>query len=123
MAEPQFDVERLRALDEQTLSELFDYVAPRIRSLVQRRGQINLEADEVVSEVFLHLVKDPERLASLVSEGRVTVYSLLLARNTVAHRVWRTRKQSSIQTLENTAPTGTSSSEETRQMMGELLAN
>ena len=92
MKELALDAEKLRALDESTLSKLFDYLLPRIRRLANHRGATEFDADEVVSEVLLYLVRDPDRLAELAGEGHLPEYCLRLARNVLSHQAWRTRK-------------------------------
>jgi RNA polymerase sigma-70 factor, ECF subfamily len=92
MNEPALDAEKLRALDESTLSKVFEYLLPRIRRLAIHRGATESDADEVVSEVLLYLVRDPDRLAELASAGHLMPYCFTIARNFLVHQAWRTRK-------------------------------
>lgn len=92
MQELAVDAEKLRALDESTLTKVFEYLVPRIRRLATHRGATEFDADEVISEVLLYLVRDPDRLAELAAKGHLMPYCFAIARNFLAHQARRTQK-------------------------------
>lgn len=92
MQELAVDAEKLRALDESTLSKVFEYLLPRIRFLAIHRGATEFDADEVVSEVLLYLVRDPDRLAELAAKGQLIPYCTAITRNFLVHQARRTQK-------------------------------
>jgi RNA polymerase sigma-70 factor (ECF subfamily) len=61
--------------------------------LATHRGATEFDADEVVSEVFMYLVRDPDRLGELAAKGHLTAYCFTIARNLVVHHARRTHKQ------------------------------
>ena len=94
MREPQLDSTKLRAGDEIVLSELFNYLSPRIHQFARLHGATDLAADEIVSDVFLQLIRDRGRLADLAGKGILTEFCLKVARNAVMHHTRQAEKRS-----------------------------
>lgn len=89
------DPELLRARDEEALSELFRDLAPTIRRAARSRvgSHDDIDVDDVVAEVFLALVRNPDRLAELTNSNRLRSYCIALTRNTVLHRLRRSLRE------------------------------
>jgi RNA polymerase sigma-70 factor (ECF subfamily) len=88
----QIDADRLRKRDEKELAALFEDLAPRIRQLALRLSP-TVDSDELLAEVFMHLVQDPDRLADLAVAGNVQSWCLHLARNMAVHQLRRARRK------------------------------
>jgi RNA polymerase sigma-70 factor (ECF subfamily) len=93
MNELTLDADKLRDRDEETLARLFDHLLPLLRQSATLRGATDLDADDIVSEVLLNLLKDPDRLAEVATRGHLTAYCLAYARNAIVHRNWHARKR------------------------------
>lgn len=80
--------EKLRARDEQALSELFKELIPTLRRTAGRYHAA-IDPDEVVAEVLARLMRDTDRLADLANSGNLKAYCLHLTRNIALHHIRR----------------------------------
>src|SRR5262245_61128870 len=92
------DAEKLRAGDVGALGDLYKELAPAIASLA-RRLDPSIDPDDLVSEVFLQLVRDPDRLADLAASGNVRAFCLRLARNVALHHIRRIQRATTLETI------------------------
>ncbi len=99
------NAEKLRARDQEALEALFSKLAPLIRASLGRfrPQQSELDPDDVVAEVFLQLLKNPERLADMATAGTLERYCVAIARNMMVHMWRRERKAANSVSLYETA--------------------
>jgi len=116
------DIEKLRERDEGALGDLFKELAPTIATLAMRLDK-DIDPDDVVAEVFLQLVRDPDRLADLAASGNLRSFCLRLARNVVLHHIRRARRATVLDSVyESSLSESEQGSEEFIQEMREKLS-
>jgi RNA polymerase sigma-70 factor (ECF subfamily) len=86
------NLKKLRARDEQVLSELFKELMPTLRKAV-RGFHADIDPDEVVAEALAQLIRDTDRLADLINSGNLETYCLRITRNIALHQIRRTMVQ------------------------------
>lgn len=96
----QLDLQKLAAGDEATLVSLAEYLRPRIRMYISAYAQ---EADvlDIIEEVLLMVLRNPERLAALETEDQILNYCLKAARNAVVHSARPKREKSTSELSES----------------------
>jgi len=92
------DAEKLRAREEGALGDLYKELAPAIARFAGRFHP-SIDPDDLVSEVFLQLVRDPDRLADLAASGNLRAFCLRLARNVALHHIRRIRRATALETV------------------------
>jgi RNA polymerase sigma-70 factor, ECF subfamily len=94
-----FEIEKLRQRDPEELSALFEYVAPRISKSVfslqlTLPAEVEVDAQDIVMEVFSSLLRDSQMLAQRVAEGTLDLWCRKLTRNILVHICRRAVKKS-----------------------------
>ena len=114
---------RIAAGDPDALAPLYDALAPALLALARRLCAAEEDAEEVVQDVFVRLVRTADRFDPRIGSVRALAYTMV--RNAVASRGRRTAARPATVEVDPDGPAGASDpwpAQERRILVGDALA-
>jgi RNA polymerase sigma-70 factor (ECF subfamily) len=97
----QVNADKLREADPEALGALIDELLPRLLRAAAFYSRDKAEAEDVVMEVFQHLLLDPVRLAELARTDALQGWCMRLTRNIAVHHARRTTRRAAYEAMES----------------------